>query len=68
MATKRMSCDADRHRPHADPHPEPIVKFFRDHHWPSFREYSEHPYVSCEEIRKALNLKAAFSTALEQMQ
>ena len=48
--------------------PASIVKFFRDHQWPSFLEYSEHPYVSCEEIKKALKLKAAFSTALDQMQ
>jgi hypothetical protein len=48
--------------------PESIVKFFRDHQCPSFLEYSEHPYVSCEEIRKALKLQAAFSTMLDQMQ
>ena len=48
--------------------PASIVKFFRDHHWPSFLEYSEHPYVSCEEIKKALKLKAAFSDVLDQMQ
>ena len=48
--------------------PASIVKFFRDHHWPSFLEYSEHPYVSCDEIKKALKLKAAFSNMLDQMQ
>ena len=48
--------------------PSSIVKFFRDHQCPSFLEYSEHPYVSCDEIKKALKLKAAFSTALDQMQ
>ena len=48
--------------------PSSIVKFFRDHQWPSFLEYSEHPYVSCEEIKKALKLKTALSTALDQMQ
>jgi hypothetical protein len=48
--------------------PAAIVTFFREHHWPSFLEYSEHPYVSCEEIKKALRLKAAFSSALDQMQ
>jgi hypothetical protein len=41
--------------------PAACVKFFRDHHCPSFLEYSEHPYVSCEEIKKALRLKAAFT-------
>jgi hypothetical protein len=48
--------------------PAACVKFFRDHHCPSFLEYSEHPYVSCEEIKKALQLKAAFSNMLDQMQ
>jgi hypothetical protein len=48
--------------------PAAIVKFFREHHWPSTVEYSEHPYVSCEEIKKALRLKAAMSEALDQMQ
>jgi hypothetical protein len=48
--------------------PAAIVKFFRDHQCPSFLEYSEHPYVTCEEIKKALTLKASFSNALDQMQ
>jgi hypothetical protein len=48
--------------------PASIVKFFRDHQCPSFLEYSEHPYVSCDEIKKALKLKAAFSHMLDQMQ
>ena len=48
--------------------PSSIVKFFREHQWPSFLEYSEHPYVSCEEIKKALTIKAAFSNVLDQMQ
>jgi len=48
--------------------PSACVRFFRDHHCPSFLEYSEHPYVSCEEIRKALRVKAAFSGMLDQMQ
>jgi len=48
--------------------PAAIVKFFRDHQCPSFLEYSEHPYVSCEEIKKALTLKASFSNMLDQMQ
>ena len=43
-------------------------KFFRDHHHPSFLEFSSHPYVSVEEIRKGLKLKAAFDTMLNQMQ
>ena len=48
--------------------PSSIVKFFREHQWPSLLEYSEHPYVSCEEIKKGLQLKAAFSNMLDQMQ
>jgi len=48
--------------------PAAIVKFFRDHQCPSFLEYSEHPYVTCEEIKKALTLKASFSNMLDQMQ
>jgi hypothetical protein len=48
--------------------PASIVKFFRDHHWPSFLEYSEHPYATCEEIKKGLNLRAAFSDMLDEMQ
>ena len=48
--------------------PAAIVKFFRDHQCPSFLEYSEHPYVSCEEIKKALKMKVAFSDMLDQMQ
>ena len=48
--------------------PSAIVKFFREHQCPSFLEYSEHPYVSCEEIKKALKLKAAFGDMLDLMQ
>ena len=44
------------------------IKFFRDHQCPSFLEYGEYPYVSADEIKKALKLKAAFSDALDQMQ
>lgn len=43
-------------------------KFFRDHHCPAFMEYASYPYVSADEVRKALKLKAAFSTVLDQMQ
>lgn len=45
-----------------------FIKFVRDHHRPSFMEYGEYPYVSAEEVKKALKLKAAFSTMLDQMQ
>jgi hypothetical protein len=45
-----------------------FIKFVRDHQWPSFLEYGEYPYVSADEIKKALKLKAAFSNMLDQMQ
>jgi hypothetical protein len=47
---------------------EAFIKFVRDHQCPSFMEYSEYPYVSAEEIKKALKLKAAFSDMLDEMQ
>src|SRR6188474_1173690 len=45
-----------------------FLKFVREHQRPSFLEYGEYPYVSAEEIKKALRLKAAFSDMLDQMQ
>ncbi len=45
-----------------------FVKFVRDHQRPSFLEYGEYPYVTADEIKKALKLKAAFSEMLDQMQ
>lgn len=45
-----------------------VAKFFRDHQCPSFLEYGEYPYVSADEVKKALRLKKAFSEALDQMQ
>ena len=39
-----------------------FVKFVREHQCPSFLEYGEYPYVSADEIKKALKLKAAFRT------
>src|SRR5438552_1066351 len=45
-----------------------VIKFFRDHQCPSFLEYGEYPYVSSDEVKKALTLKAAFSNMLDQMQ
>jgi hypothetical protein len=43
-------------------------KFFREHQVPSFLEYAEYPYVSADEIKKALRLKASLTTALDQLQ
>ena len=35
---------------------------------PSFLEYGEYPYVSSDEIKKALQMKAALAEMLDQMQ
>src|SRR3954447_14083528 len=48
--------------------PEAFINFVREHHYPSFLEYGEYPYATADEIKKALRLKAAFSTMLDQMQ
>ena len=48
--------------------PEGFISFIRDHHVPSFLEYGEYPYVTADEIKQALRLKAAFSDMLDQMQ
>jgi hypothetical protein len=45
-----------------------FIKFVRDHHVPSFLEYGEYPFVSADEIKKALRVKAALSEMLDQMQ
>jgi len=45
-----------------------FVKFMREHQRPSFLEYGEYPYVSADEIKKALSLKRTFSEMLDQMQ
>ena len=45
-----------------------FVKFVRDHHRPSFLEYGEYPYVTADEVKKALRVKSALSAMLDQMQ
>jgi hypothetical protein len=45
-----------------------FVRFVREHQCPSFLEYGEYPYVSADEIKKALKLKATFSGMLDLMQ
>jgi hypothetical protein len=45
-----------------------FIKFVREHQCPSFLEYGEYPYVSAAEIKKALALKQAFSSMLDEMQ
>jgi hypothetical protein len=48
--------------------PDAFIKFVREHQCPSFLEYGEYPYVTADEVKKALRLKAAFSDMLDQMQ
>jgi hypothetical protein len=48
--------------------PASFVRFVRDHHVPSFLEYGEYPYVSVDEIKKSLRLKASLTEALDQLQ
>jgi hypothetical protein len=45
-----------------------FIKFVREHQCPSFLEYGEYPFVSADEIKKALNVKNALSEMLDQMQ
>jgi hypothetical protein len=45
-----------------------FIQFLRAHQCPSFLEYGEYPYVSSDEIKKALKIKAALAEMLEQMQ
>lgn len=45
-----------------------VIRFFREHQCPSFLEYGEYPFVSADEIKKALRLKAGFSQMLDLMQ
>jgi hypothetical protein len=48
--------------------PDAFIKFVRDHQCPSFMEYGEYPYVSADEIKKALRIKHALSEMLDQLQ
>ncbi|MFG2608087.1 hypothetical protein ACGFT2_31755 [Streptomyces sp. NPDC048514] len=48
--------------------PEAFARFVRQHHCPSFIEYGEYPYVTADEIKKALRIKGALSEMLDQMQ
>jgi len=45
-----------------------FVKFVREHQCPSFLEYGEYPFVTADEIKKALKVKASLSLMLDQMQ
>jgi hypothetical protein len=48
--------------------PEAFVRFVREHQCPSFVEYGEYPYVTADEIKKALRIKNALSEMLDQLQ
>jgi hypothetical protein len=48
--------------------PEAFVIFVREHQHPSFLEYGEYPFVSSDEIKKALRIKSAMSEMLDQLQ
>ena len=48
--------------------PEAFIRFVREHQCPSFIEYGEYPYVTADEIKKALRIKGALSEMLDQMQ
>jgi hypothetical protein len=45
-----------------------FIKFVREHQCPSFLEYGEYPFVTADEIKKALKVKAALAGMLDQMQ
>jgi hypothetical protein len=45
-----------------------FIAFVRAHQHPSFLEYGEYPYVTAAEVKKALEVKAAFSDMLDKMQ
>lgn len=48
--------------------PSAFAKFAHEHQCPSFLEYGEYPYVSADEIKKALKIKKALGQMLDQMQ
>jgi hypothetical protein len=48
--------------------PEAFVRYVRERQCNSFLEYGEYPYVSSDEIKKALKTRAALAEMLEQMQ
>jgi hypothetical protein len=48
--------------------PEAFIRFVREHQCPSFMEYGEYPFFSADEIKKALQLKSAFTEMLDQLQ
>ncbi|WP_163993432.1 hypothetical protein [Pyxidicoccus caerfyrddinensis] len=47
---------------------EAFIRFVREHQCPSFLEYGEYPYVTADEVKKALRVKDALSDMLDQLQ
>jgi len=45
-----------------------FITFVREHHRPSFLEYSEYPYTTAADIKKGLAVKESFAQMLDQMQ
>jgi hypothetical protein len=45
-----------------------VIQFFRDHQQPSFLEYGEYPFVTADEVKKALEIKQTFTQLLDLMQ
>ena len=48
--------------------PEAFIRFVREHQCPSFLEYGEYPFVTADEIKKALRMKSALTEMLDQLQ
>ena len=48
--------------------PEAFIRFVREHQCPSIIEYGEYPYVTADEIKKALRIKSALTEMLDQLQ
>ena len=48
--------------------PSAFAKYVHDHQCPSFLEYGEYPYVSADEVKKALKIKKALGQMLDLMQ
>jgi hypothetical protein len=48
--------------------PRAFIKFAREHQAQSFMEYGEYPFVTTDEIKKALAIKDAFGKMLDNMQ
>ena len=45
-----------------------VASFFHEHQRPSFLEYGEYPYVTADEVKKALRIKNSLASMLDQMQ